>query len=406
MLRFLARRLILLLPVVWGISMLAFLLLYLSSRRRRRHPAGRRRRAIQRGARSCGRLFGIDRPVTTRYVEWLSGVARGDLGRSLVTRRPVLTEIRTAFPVTLQLTAAALGVALLVGVPLGVLAADRRGTVSSVGLSLMALLGLSIPSFWLGILLILAASLYLQWFPPPGLVLVWQHPVEAAKQLFFPSLALGLAVGAMVMRMTRSCLLEVLRAGVRSHGAGEGDDGASRHPSARAPERGHSRGHAAGAPVRVSPGGRVVVEEIFSLPGIGRLVLRSISQRDFPLVQGILLLAGVIVVVLNVCVDACYAYLDPGSPGLRQRPTMPGCGAGGSRPLSVGDDRARLRRRPALCALAAPWLAPRDPLETDPKTRLAAPGPDTGWVRISSAGTCSAACSTAAAPRWERASAR
>jgi peptide/nickel transport system permease protein len=223
----------------------------------------------------------------------------------------VLTEITTAFPATLQLTLAALGVALVAGLPLGVLAATRRGTLASAGLSLLALLLLSIPVFWLGILQILAASLYLQWFPPPGLVLVWQHPWEAAKQLFFPGLALGLALGAMVMRMTRSCLLDVLdRDYVRTARA---KGLAERLVISR-----HALRNAVipvvtlvGLQFGYLLGGTVVVEEIFSIPGIGRLVLRSISQRDFPLVQGILLVAGVSVVVLNVCVDVCYALLDP-----------------------------------------------------------------------------------------------
>jgi peptide/nickel transport system permease protein len=257
------------------------------------------------------RLFGLDRPVTTRYLEWLAGVVQGDLGRSLVTRRPVLAEIALALPVTLQLALASLGVALLVGIPLGVLAATRRGTVASAGLSLLALLGLSIPVFWLGILLILGASLYLQWFPPAGLVLVWQQPWEAAKQLFFPSLALGLALGAMVMRMTRSCLLDVLeREYVRTARA--------KGLTERRVVNRHALRNAiipvvtlVGLQFGYLLGGTIVVEEIFSIPGIGRLVLRSIAQRDFPLVQGILLVAGVSVVVLNVCVDACYALLDP-----------------------------------------------------------------------------------------------
>jgi peptide/nickel transport system permease protein len=314
-LRFLARRLILLIPVVWGISVLAFLLLYLVPGDVVDILLGADVGDPARGA-ELRQLFGLDRPVTTRYVEWLSEVVRGDLGRSLVTRRPVLTEIVTAFPVTLQLTLAALAVALLVGIPLGVLAATRRGTIASAGLSLLALLGLSVPSFWLGILLILGASLYLQWFPPPGLFLVWQHPREAAMQLLFPSAALGLALGAMVMRMTRSCLLEVLgREYVRT--------ARSKGLTEWAVINRHALRNAV-IPVVTLPGlqfgyllgGTVVVEEIFSLPGIGRLVLRSISQRDFPLVQGILLVAGVSVVVVNVCVDACYAYLDP---RLRQR---------------------------------------------------------------------------------------
>jgi ABC-type dipeptide/oligopeptide/nickel transport system permease component len=142
-------------------------------------------------------------------------------------------------------------------------------------------------------------------------MLVWQDKWEGAKQMFFPSVELGLAVGAMVMRMTRSCLLDVLgREYVRTARA--------KGLTERAVIGRHALRNAVipvvtllGLQFGYLLGGTVVVEEIFSLPGIGRLVLRSISQRDFPLVQGILLVAGVIVVVLNVCVDACYAYLDP-----------------------------------------------------------------------------------------------
>jgi peptide/nickel transport system permease protein len=202
-------------------------------------------------------------------------------------------------------------IALAAGVPLGILVAVRRGSASSMGISLLVLLGLSIPSFWLGILLVLFASLYLQWFPPQGLVLLWVQPLEALKQLLLPSLALGLALGAMVMRMTRSCILEVLAQDYVRTARAKG--------IAEALVIGHHALRNALIPVVTLVGlqfgyllgGAIVIEEIFSLPGMGRLVLRSIAQRDFPLVQGVLLLAGTGVVVLNLCVDMLYLALDP-----------------------------------------------------------------------------------------------
>jgi peptide/nickel transport system permease protein len=310
MLRFLSQRLLVLVPVVLGVSMLSFLLLYLIPGDVVDILMGQESGDPARLA-EMRRLFGIDRPLPARYAEWLGEALRGNLGRSFVTRRPVLSEILTAFPVTLQLTAVSLLIALAAGLPLGILAAVRRGRASSIGISLLVLLVLSIPSFWLGILLILFSSLYLHWFPPQGLVLLWVQPLEALKQLLLPSLALGLALGAMVMRMTRSCILEVLAQDyvrtARAKGIGE------------ALVIGHHALRNALIPVVTLVGlqfgyllgGAIVIEEIFSLPGMGRLVLRSIAQRDFPLVQGVLLLAGTGVVLLNLCVDMLYLALDP-----------------------------------------------------------------------------------------------
>jgi peptide/nickel transport system permease protein len=310
MLRFLTQRLLILVPIVLGVSMLSFLLLYLIPGDVVDILMGQESGDPERLA-ELRRLFGIDRSLPVRYLEWLGEVARGNLGRSFVTRRSVLAEILTAFPVTLQLTAASLLVALVVGVPLGVFAAVRRGRGSSLGISVLVLLALSVPSFWLGILLILFASLYLNWFPPQGLVLLWIQPVEAFKQLLLPSLALGLALGAMIMRMTRSCILEVLAQDyvrtARAKGLAEwlviGN---------------HALRNAlipvvtlVGLQFGYLLGGAIVIEEIFSLPGMGRLVLRSIAQRDFPLVQGALLLAGTGVVLLNLCVDLLYVAIDP-----------------------------------------------------------------------------------------------
>ena len=310
MLRFLSQRLLVLVPVLLGVSMLSFLLLYLIPGDVVDILMGQESGDPARLA-EMRRLFGIDRSLPVRYAEWLGEALRGDLGRSFVTRRPVLSEIMTAFPVTLQLTAASLLVALAAGLPLGVLAAVRRGRASSMGISVLVLLVLSIPSFWLGILLILVTSLYLHWFPPQGLVWLWVQPVEALKQLLLPSLALGLALGAMVMRMTRSCILEVLAQDYVRTARAKG--------IAETLVIGHHALRNALIPVVTLVGlqfgyllgGAIVIEEIFSLPGMGRLVLRSIAQRDFPLVQGVLLLAGTGVVLLNLCVDMLYLALDP-----------------------------------------------------------------------------------------------
>ena len=310
MLRFLSQRLLVLIPVLLGVSMLSFLLLYLIPGDVVDILMGQESGDPARLA-EMRRLFGIDRPLPARYAEWLGEALRGDLGRSFVTRRPVLSEILTAFPVTLQLTAVSLLVALAAGLPLGILAAVRRGRASSIGISLLVLLVLSIPSFWLGILLILFTSLYLHWFPPQGLVLLWVQPVEALKQLVLPSLALGLALGAMVMRMTRSCILEVLAQDYVRTARAKG--------IAETLVIGHHALRNALIPVVTLVGlqfgyllgGAIIIEEIFSLPGMGRLVLRSIAQRDFPLVQGVLLLAGTGVVLLNLCVDMLYLALDP-----------------------------------------------------------------------------------------------
>jgi len=310
MLRFLSQRLLVLVPVLLGVSMLSFLLLYLIPGDVVDILMGQESGDPARLA-EMRRLFGIDRPLPARYAEWLGEALRGDLGRSFVTRRPVLSEILTAFPVTLQLTAVSLLVALAAGLPLGILAAVRRGRASSIGISLLVLLVLSIPSFWLGILLILFTSLYLHWFPPQGLVLLWVQPVEAVKQLVLPSLALGLALGAMVMRMTRSCILEVLAQDYVRTARAKG--------IAETLVIGHHALRNALIPVVTLVGlqfgyllgGAIIIEEIFSLPGMGRLVLRSIAQRDFPLVQGVLLLAGTGVVLLNLCVDMLYLALDP-----------------------------------------------------------------------------------------------
>jgi peptide/nickel transport system permease protein len=310
MLRFLARRLMLLIPILLGISILSFLLLYLIPGDVVDILMGIESGDPARLA-ELRKLFGLDRPMLARYVEWLGDVLRGDLGRSFVTRRPVITEILTAFPVTLQLTLASLAVALAIGTPLGTFAALQRGSFRSFGMSFLALVGLSVPNFWLGILLILFASLYLHWFPPQGLVLVWEQPWEATKQLIFPSLALGLAVAAMVMRMTRSCLLEVLQQDyvrtARAKGLAEWLV-IGRHAlrNGLVPVV-----TLVGLQFGYLLGGTIVTEEIFSLPGMGRLALRSIAQRDFPLVQGILLFAGANVVLLNLCVDVCYVLLDP-----------------------------------------------------------------------------------------------
>ncbi len=310
MLRFIGRRLLVLVPILIGVSVLSFLLLYLIPGDVVDILMGQESGDPQRLA-ELRSLFGLDQPMALRYVSWLGAVLHGDLGRSFVTRRPVTTEILTALPVTLQLALTSLAVALLIGIPLGVYAAMRRGTVTSAGLGVFVLLALSIPNFWLGILLILAASLYLHWFPPQGLVLLWHQPVAALQQLLFPSVALGLALSAMVMRMTRTCVLDVLAQDyVRTARAkGLRESTVIVH---------HALRNALlpvvtilGLAVPGLIGGSVIFETIFSIPGMGQLFYNGVMARDYPLVMGILVIGAGLTLVGNLLADLGYALADP-----------------------------------------------------------------------------------------------
>jgi peptide/nickel transport system permease protein len=306
---YVARRALAMLPVLFGISVLVFLLVHLIPGDVAQILLGTQ--ATDQQIETLRRTFGLDRPLPLQYLDWLSHILRGDFGVSFRTNRPVLPDLVSRFGVTLQLTLVSMVVALVVAIPLGVASAANRGRGSDAVARVLALLGLSIPNFWLGTLLILFVSLVLHWLPPVGFVSLLDNPWLAIQTLILPSLALGTAVAAFIMRLVRSSLLEVLRQDyVRTARAKGLHD--------RTVLYRHALKNAfipvltvIGVQVGYLLGGAVIIESIFSLPGMGRFLLDSISNRDYSIVQGGVLFIALIFSLVNLSVDLLYGWLDP-----------------------------------------------------------------------------------------------
>jgi peptide/nickel transport system permease protein len=261
--------------------------------------------------RSLRAFFGLDRPWPVQFADWLGGVLRGDLGTSWRSDRPVLDLILARLPVSAELAVGAVAWSLLLGVPLGVLAALRRGTPCDSSIRFTATLGLSVPAFWQGTLLILLFSLYLKWMPPLRWIPIAEDPLGNLSLMALPILTLGTATAAVITRMTRSSMLEALRQDyvrtARAKGAAE-PRVAGRHGlrNALIPVV-----TVAGVQMGYILGGIVVVEDVFNLPGVGRLLLDAIFQRDYPVVQGTILVGAALFMLLNLAVDLLYAVIDP-----------------------------------------------------------------------------------------------
>jgi peptide/nickel transport system permease protein len=257
------------------------------------------------------RFFGLDQPWYVQYGRWLGQLARGDLGTSWRTGKPVLALIAERLPVTLELTLFSVGFALVLGVAAGIVSAVRRDqpvdNVTRVG----TLLGLSVPVFWQGTMLILFFSLYLRWMPPVVWVDFWADPRRNLTIMLLPALCLGTASAANIARTTRACMLDVLGSDYIRTAAAKGLAG-------RLVVLKHAFRNAlipvvtvVGLQIGLLLGGTVVVEEVFTLPGVGRLVLWSIYQRDYPLTQSTILFIAVLFMAVNLAVDLLYSYLDP-----------------------------------------------------------------------------------------------
>ena len=255
--------------------------------------------------------FGLDRPAHVQYAHWLGGVLRGDLGVSWLSGRPVVGLFVERLPVSAELAVLAVGWSLLLGVPLGTGAAVWRGGTRDSAIRVGATIGLSLPAFWQGTVLILLFSIYLGWMPSLAWAPLSERPLDNLLTLALPALTLGTATAAMITRMSRSSMLDVLgREYVRT---------------ARAkglPERDVTFRHAlrnalipvvtvAGVQLGYIVGGIVVVEDVFTLPGVGRLLLDAIFQRDYPVVQGMVLLFSAVYVLINLLVDLSYMLLNP-----------------------------------------------------------------------------------------------
>ena len=254
--------------------------------------------------------LGFDRPLVTQYVEWLGRALRGDLGRSLRTNQPVTEAILQRLPVTLELLGAALAVSLAIAIPAGIVSAVKRNSGVDLASTVFALIGFSLPNFWLGLILIYVFALLLRWLPPSGFA-----PLPAladnARSLILPALTLGTALAALITRQLRSGMLEVLRQDyvrtAQAKGLGQGVVVAK-----------HALKNALIAVVTVIGlqiggllGNTIITESLFALPGVGRLMIDAVFSRDFFIVQGVVLFLAVGHVLSNLIVDVLYSYLDP-----------------------------------------------------------------------------------------------
>ena len=253
--------------------------------------------------------LGLDKPLVIQYFNWIGGLARGDFGYAYVSEQPALNEILPRIPITAKLAGLALAFSILFGVPLGVVSAVRQNTALDYVLRVLSLSGLSLPSFWLGLLILMAFVRYLGWIPiyTDAPASVWDELVL----LSIPAAAVGFRASALIMRLTRSSMLEVLRQDyIRTARA----KGASR----TSVNYNHALRNAVlpiitiiGIEAAFLIGGLIVTETVFNIPGVARFLVEAIRWRDYPIVQNLVMFIAVVVVSVNFLVDMAYAVLDP-----------------------------------------------------------------------------------------------
>jgi len=301
MLTYAIRRLLIAIPTLFGVVLLVFLMVRLAPGDPAVLLAGEF--ATPETLQAIRERYGLDRPLPEQFLLYLGALLRGDLGESARSRRPVLEELKTYFPNTVELAVAAILVALLTGIPLGILAALRPGSGLDLGVMTLALLGVSMPVFWFGLLAILIFSVNLGWFPVAG--------KGTLAHLVLPAVTLGVNATALLARMTRGTLLEVLSQDyirtARAKGLAE-----------RVVVFKHALRNALIPVVTVAGlefgsllAGAVITETIFAWPGLGQLLVGSILARDYPVVQGAVLLVATSFILVNLLVDLLYAWIDP-----------------------------------------------------------------------------------------------
>ncbi|MCL4467297.1 MAG: ABC transporter permease [Chloroflexi bacterium] len=302
MLRYVGARLVMAVPVLLGVTILVFSMLYLLPGDPVQAMLGESATSAEHVER-LRRELGLDDPIYVQYARFLGNALRGDLGRSLVSRHQVLDEILSQFPATAELALASMAIAVIVGVTLGVLAAIRQNSWLDTLSMFVALLGVSMPGFWLGLMLIFFFSLRLGWFPATG--------QGGPERLILPATALGIGAAAIIARLTRSSMVEVLR---QEYVTTARAKGLAEHVVILR----HALQNAL-IPVVTMVGlqfgyllaGAVIIETVFARQGIGRLIITSILAKDFPLVQGAVLFTACLYVLVNLLVDISYAVLDP-----------------------------------------------------------------------------------------------
>ena len=302
MLRYIVRRVLVLIPVLLGVAFCVFTLLYLTPGDPARMILGDL--ATEEAVQEFRNREGLNDPFLIQFGNYVwKAVTKGDIGRSYVTKRSVAQEVLAAFPATLKLSALAMVIAILVGLPCGILSAIKQYSLFDTVTMIFAMIGLSMPVFWLGLLLILLFSVHLRWLPSSGF--------GTFKAMILPAVSLSAQAISMVTRMTRSSMLEVIRADyIRTARAKGQKESVVIWVHAL---------HNALIPVVTLCGlqfghllaGAILTESIFAIPGIGRLMVSSIMQRNYPVVQGGVLFIAIAFSIVNLLVDLVYAYIDP-----------------------------------------------------------------------------------------------
>ena len=308
---FVLRRLVDLVFVLFCVSLLVFLMLRLIPGDAVEIMLGANTDITPERVEALRRQLGLDLPLLAQYGRWLGGVVQGDFGTSVWTGRPVSAEILGRLPITLELTLFALLLALLCSFPLGVLAARARGGLSDTLVRISTVIGLTLPSFWVGVIFLYLTSSYLPGWSVLGYVPFTEDPLGNLSRLILPVVAVSLPMIAGLTRMVRSSLLEVLSLDYIRTAKAKG-----------VPARGLLYKHAlrnALIPVVTVVGvqlgyllsGVVVIEQVFAIPGLGRLIIGAINERNYPLVQGVILVITAVFVLINLLVDLAYALIDP-----------------------------------------------------------------------------------------------
>jgi peptide/nickel transport system permease protein len=306
---FVVRRLLLTIPILLLVSIMTFSLIHLIPGDPARVILGQE--ATPEAYQALRAELGLDKPILVQYFSWLGKVLQGDLGVSITDRVPVSELIMQRLPATVELTIGTFLVALLIAFPAGILAAVRRGTWIDYTSTFAALGGMSIPSFWLAMMLIIYFAVENQWLPSSGYVPFSENPAQNIMAMILPCLATGLRESAVLMRMLRSSLLEVVNMDFIRTAKAKGLNEVRT-------VLGHALRNAlipvvttSGLMIAGLLGGLVITESIFSIPGFGRLIVESVFKRDYVTVQGAILVSAILVVVVNLVVDLLYAVIDP-----------------------------------------------------------------------------------------------
>ena len=310
---YIVRRILLMIPTLLGAVTLIFLLMRLLPGDVALYilGSGESSEVNKQALEQIRQDLGLDQPLIVQYGRWLWGAVRLDFGNSYWTRQPVIEELKRRYPITANLAVMSLLLGTLIAIPVGVLSAVRQDTLADYAARVFVIAGLSLPNFWLAILIILGLVHYFQWLPPLDYAPFWVDPWLNVKQLVFPALVTGYRLSAIGARMTRSSILEVLR-----------DDYVRTARAKGLREYVIVLKHALrnallpvitiiGLELLTLFGGLVVIETVFTIPGIGRYLVDAITHRDYPSIQAVVFMISVFVVTVNLLVDIVYGFLDP-----------------------------------------------------------------------------------------------